>query len=172
MDFPASLTDICEIDESSPRGSTDSDEDIALLQKWKEECETAATGHAKAYRIYKLLNDTCTTLSITISGASGIATIVLTAAALGPTIFLPLIAGISSIVVGSLVAIGRAMSLEEKMHLHNEHAAAFGEMARDIRQEHTLRAIGKSQFADVGEFIKTISDRIDRLVMHAPSMPC
>jgi hypothetical protein len=118
------------------------------------------------------MNHTCTFLSIGISGASGIATISLTIAALGPTLLLPLVAGVSSIIVGSIVALGKAMNLEEKMFQHNEHSAAFAEMARDIRQEHTLRHIGKSQFADVGEFIKTISDRIDRLAQHAPSMPC
>jgi hypothetical protein len=105
------LTDgeLTDIDEISPR-SVDSDEDMAILQKWKVECDGLAKGHSRAFRIYKMLNDTATFLSIGLSATSGIATISLTAAAFGPTIIIPIIAGASGIIVGSIVAMAKGMA--------------------------------------------------------------
>ena len=163
------------IEDPSPRrksmDSSCSEEDIAILRKWKQDFNSAATGHKWAYEIYRLMNNVCTSMTIGISACSGICTIVLTASMLDPTLILPIVSGASSIVVGSLLALGRSMDLEHKMFLHNEHSATFAELARDISKEHTLRHMGKSQYCDLSEFINIISDKIDRLSMHAPSLP-
>ena len=163
------------IDESySPSRSVSdtTEEDVAILKKWKEDCLLSAAGHQKAFRLYKMMNNVCTTLTIGLSACSGIIVIVLTASMFDPTMVLPIVSGTTSIVVGSILAAGKSMEIEKNMYLHEEHSAEFGEMARDIQVEHTLRKLGKSQYADLSTFITTISDRIDRLTMHAPSMPC
>jgi hypothetical protein len=144
-------------------------EDTAILREWREECDRAAVENAKLSKMYRVMGNCCAGFSIGISATSGVATIALAAVALAPTIMVPIVTGVASIVVGSLVAVGKSLGFEEKMHAHAEHSAAFSEMARDIRLEATLRRMGKSQYADVGEFLKSINDRLDRLSARAES---
>jgi hypothetical protein len=167
------LTDIANVDvnEASPR-SVDSVEDLAILQRWKEECDSLARGHSRAFHIYKTLNNTATFLSIGLSASTGIASLSLTAVALGPVAIVPIIVGASGIIVGSIVALAKGMGFEAKMHEHNQQAAEYAEVARDIRQEHTLRRLGHSQYSSVSEFIKVVSDKMDRMEAAAAAMPC
>ena len=146
------------------------DETAEILERWKHDCELASRQHSAAFKTYKIICDLVITSSVILGTVSGIATICLTA--LLPTLILPVISGTASIVVAGIVALGKGFSVEAKMHQHNQYSAFYSEVARDILQEATLRPISKSQYSDAGEFLKTISDRIDRLTAGAPSLPC
>ena len=146
-----------------------SEEEVALLEKWKRDCKAAADMHRKAYRLYKTGSHICSSVSIGLSSISGIVTIVLTATLAAPPI--AIVSGVASVAVSTILAVGSAMDLEQKMHLHNQYANFYGELVRDIQQEHTLRKLGRSQYQDIAEFIKIVSDKLDRLEMNEPDQP-
>ena len=153
------LHDLPEVEVVSETSDRD---ELGLLRKWRENCKCMAANHRKSYEIYKWLDHACMGTGIMLSGCSGICTIVLTASLItGPVI--PIVAGVVSVLVGSIVALAKSGGFQEKMLLHNQSAADYAEIARDIQQEYTLRELGKSQYADVSEFIKQVGERIDRL---------
>ena len=154
------MTNLDEIAEAVSE-SSDIDE-LSLLKKWRENCKSMAASHNRSYRIYKWLDHACMGTCIMLSSCTGICTIVLTASLItGPVI--PIVSGCLSIVVGSILALAKTGDFAEKMLLHNQSAADYAEIGRDIKQEYTLRELGKSQYADISEFVKIIGDRIDRL---------
>ena len=156
------MHEIAEHERSMRVSDTSDVYELALLRKWRESCKSMASGHKKSFEIYKWLDHACMGTGIMLSGCSGICTIVLTASLVtGPVI--PIVAGVVSVLVGSIIALAKSGGFQEKMLLHNQSAADYAEIARDIQQEYTLRELGKSQYADVSEFIKQVGERIDRL---------
>jgi hypothetical protein len=150
--------------------SVESDpEDITLLKRFREDCKQRQLAHRKAFRTYKLLHHLCSTFGLGVSACSGVITVVLASTLVASP--LAIISGVTSIAVGSLLAVEKACGFQEKMILHEQHSALYSEVVRDIQTEHSLRLIGMSQYSNVGEFIKQISERLARLEINAPSDP-
>jgi hypothetical protein len=140
------LSDVVLPPREPHRASLDScvsnPEDINLLKRFREDCKRNQLAHLKAHRTYKLCHHLCPTVSLGVSACSGVITIVLSSTLTASP--LAIVSGITSIAVGSLLAIGKACSFEGNMIMHEQHVGLFGEMVRDIHVEHSLHLIGKS----------------------------
>jgi hypothetical protein len=79
--------------------------------------------------------------------------------------------GIVSVFSAAVMSLSKQLGWESRAHTHNEYAGHYSGLARLISPERALARLNDSSFASVGDLIKKVSAKLDRMEDNAPSIP-
>lgn len=143
----------------------------ALLAKWRINSKIQKRLHHAAYGHFKWLADTATFTTVLLSLGVGCLNLVF-GLTTGPVNTPAVVSGCLSLLSGSIVGLANTMRWTEKHCLHDEYAARYSEVVRDINTESMLATLDAGGvYANESEFIKHVSSLLDRLEQNAPSIP-
>lgn len=143
-----------------------------LLERWRTHAKRLKRLHTASYALFKGRADLALYTSVALSLGVGCLNLTYGIGQPAASTGIPaIVSGCLSLLSGSVSALNSGLAWPNKAERHNDYAARYSEVVREINTECTLRHLHDGEYASECDFIRHMSTEMNRLEENAPNIP-